>query len=109
MARPSSEAWLPVAELLDAASSTVESPSSVESSTASVESLHYWFGLVRRFTTTLAAAALGYAALHHTDVGKKTLSALDELKKMCVPSRSDPSHCRRCVLPLPCSLAAGYN
>ena len=56
-----------------------------------------------------AAAALGYAALHHTDVGKKTLSALDELKKMCVPSRSDPSHCRRCVLPLPCSLAAGYN
>ena len=78
-------------------------------STGSVESLHYWFGLVRRFTTTLAAAALGYAALHHTDVGKKTLSALDELKKMCVPSRSDPSHCRRCVLPLPCSLAAGYN
>ena len=51
-------------------------------SATTAESLHYWFGIVRRFTTTVAAAALGYAALHHTDVGKKTLSALDELKRM---------------------------
>ena len=56
-------------------------PAAATSATAA-ESLHAWLSFGRRVTSTLCAGALGYAGLHHTDVGKKTLSALDELKRM---------------------------
>ncbi len=49
---------------------------------SSHETVHSWLWLCRRFSCTLAALALVHAVLHHTDVGKKTLAALDDLKEM---------------------------
>ena len=46
------------------------------------EAMRAWLALTRRLATAAIVAALGYSALHHTDVGKKTLSDLAELKRM---------------------------
>ena len=46
------------------------------------ERLHTWIVIVRRLVMVLVAWMLAHAALHHTDVGRYTISALDELKKM---------------------------
>jgi hypothetical protein len=54
------------------------------------ETLHAWSALCRRLAVSAAAAALGYVALHHTDVGKKTLSALDECAMQ--PHRKHTTH-----------------
>ena len=48
----------------------------------SPEAFHGWTSLARRFTMSLGLAILAYAALHHTDVGKRTLADLAELKEM---------------------------
>lgn len=49
---------------------------------ASPETLHSVLSMCRRLTSTVCVVTLAYAALHHTDVGKRTLSALDELKTL---------------------------
>ena len=48
----------------------------------SVASLHGWIGLLRRIAGALALAVLLHAVFHHTDASLRTLSTLDELKRM---------------------------
>ena len=52
------------------------------SASAQPESLHGWIAMCRRLVMVSSVSLLAYAVLHHTDVGKRTLSALDELKAM---------------------------
>lgn len=47
-----------------------------------VASLHGWIGMLRRAVGGLGLGLLFHAAFHHTDVSKRTLLTLDELKAM---------------------------
>ena len=48
----------------------------------SPEVFHQWAAFARRLVASLGLAVLAYAALHHTDVGQRTLADLAELKAM---------------------------
>jgi hypothetical protein len=49
---------------------------------APTDNLHIWFSMCRRIVGACCAVVLVRSVLYHTDVGKKTLSALDDLKRM---------------------------